>query len=989
MLHFATPTTHTHTLTSPVNDLLDRGDFTLMEIFDEDDVLQEIKSMNTRLIDFLAQKDTLEEMVGFLVEAPGAGADDKRVHKYPYMACEVLCCEVDHVLDALVAMRDGQMIDRIFSLLDAEEDLDDRLSGYFEKVVFVLLRRKCLQLMAYLNSGGLPLFRKFVRHLNNYSIMQIVERLFLHQPGWDGAYNTGPVGLDLGGSGDDDASGSGGGVDLALLRCNWSNMPEVVDILVDQLVEGGESHATQPVADSVAPGAEGTAATHTHVAELLLTVIDNASPDSVFIKHLTDKIARLAEVAIPALDLTQPPEVVAQQALAVVKEERSSMLSALTIVEALLSRPQAIKLQWDMGQQQASAAAMAPPPPPPEEGEHGDEAAVPEQPHPPQPDEDLDGYEGVATLSDEVVEKLIASLPLIRVYLQTHERDDRTVNTQIREPAPKLGLTRLKLVRHVEALVKLCSARMDRPLEMEGVLKVCLDMFFKYEWTSVLHQSITRIVTWIMDAGPSRLDLQTYLVKECDILERILWANENNDRQEEVGGVSPAPQAQEGAAASTTVISDMEASSTATPPPPQAMEEDNATPTDEAAARGDGEAQVSPNAPSPTAAEGEGATPPAPAPPATAPAAPAAKPPRCRRGYMGHLFIMSQAIMEAARNQPSPEDDPIVAGVLGSVGSELDGQQRPSFTRVMDVEVEAGLRDRWTDFTAGRLAQVTATQGRPLGGYPIPSRADENKLTTKFDEEPSPDFDEMSDMLAQRLSGVDVRTEGGHGSEGEEGAASPEGSGPTWREETVTHHQPPNEEAVIAAGLAFRMSGVGDPFDEDDAVFTLESEGKERFGGSSGSEPSPNAGAAPAEGGGLVAGGWAAKALADGTPSSGTFGEGWADFSNVTFPPMDAPPAVPSTATTSALGSSTAGDVLEEDDDFFSSSTTVHLKRGGGGLAAANNTNNGSDAMTVVASAEDDLFSSSSATPATGGEATGGEATAGSVQEEGDERATL
>eukprot|EP00624_Nannochloropsis_granulata_P006705 evm.model.NODE_50841_length_62998_cov_26.109304.12 len=133
---------------------------------------------------------------------------------------------------------------------------------------------------------------------------------------------------------------------------------------------------------------------------------------------------------------------------------------------------------------------------------------------------------GVANLSEEVVEKLIASLPLIRIYLQTHEADIRTVATQVKEPAPKLGLTRLKLVRHVEALVKLCSARVDRPLEDEGVLKVCLDMLFKYEWTSVLHQSVTRIVTWIMDAGPSRLGLQTYLVKEGAILERILEAQQ-------------------------------------------------------------------------------------------------------------------------------------------------------------------------------------------------------------------------------------------------------------------------------------------------------------------------------------------------------------------------------------------------------------------------------------------------------------------------------
>jgi hypothetical protein len=28
-------------------------------------------------------------MVTYLVEAAAPGADDKRVHKYPYMACEV------------------------------------------------------------------------------------------------------------------------------------------------------------------------------------------------------------------------------------------------------------------------------------------------------------------------------------------------------------------------------------------------------------------------------------------------------------------------------------------------------------------------------------------------------------------------------------------------------------------------------------------------------------------------------------------------------------------------------------------------------------------------------------------------------------------------------------------------------------------------------------------------------------------------------------
>lgn len=119
----------------------------------------------------LAQESTLEEMVTYLVEPAPEGADDKRVHKYPYMACEVrvaampqpppttsidvtsthfkteqvICCEVDHLLDVLVAMQDGATVARLFSLLDTEGELDDRLSGYFEKIVFVLLKRKCLQ----------------------------------------------------------------------------------------------------------------------------------------------------------------------------------------------------------------------------------------------------------------------------------------------------------------------------------------------------------------------------------------------------------------------------------------------------------------------------------------------------------------------------------------------------------------------------------------------------------------------------------------------------------------------------------------------------------------------------------------------------------------------------------------------------------------------------------------------------------------------------
>lgn len=1060
----------------------------------------------------LAQEASLEEMVRLLVDPPPEGADEKRVHKFPYMACEAICCENDHVLDALVSTRDGEMLRRIFSLLDKEGDLDDRLTGYFEKVVFVLLRLRCVQLMAFLNAGGLPLFRKFVRHLDNYSIMQVVEKLFLFQPVSDGQCQ--PVGLDLGEGGGEDVSGSGSGPDLSLLECQWSSMPEVVDILVEQLVEGGDMQAAGS-RDGEAGAEEDkecslAAATHTHVGSLLLEVIGNAHPDSVFIRHLTDKIARLADVAIPALDLSQPPPLIAAEALRVVREERSSMLSALNIVEALLSRPQAIKLHWDMGQQQAALSPLLPPPapmdtssppePPSQEDLNGASLPAEETQEPMASPaagadgrgeqgvdgegvggegaeiEGLEGESGVATLSEEVVGKLLSSLPLVRVYLLSHAMDDRTVTTQSREAVPKLGLTRLRLVRHVEALVKLCSPRVDRALEKEGVLTVCLDMLFKYEWTSVLHQSVTRIVTWIMDAGPSRVGLQAYLVTEGAILQRILEADAHNESEERPESQAEASQGEpgrgvfegrgrdakglegegnEGGAGGLAgeAVNAMEEDREPTAEGPAALDVQAAAGVsaeemgrEEGRQGEDGAMAVSASHTSVGSGRGVGGL--AAAQDMETSSCPSIAHsessdrsrgehravPRCRRGYMGHLFIMAQAIMEAARlplvemaegegllevpfvagglqsateghePQPSSPSDPTLGPLPSSLGpqsrrAQASGGLEPgaslsSFAQFMGREVDAALRQRWTEFSEGRLTEVTARQGHPLGGFPIPSRADENTLSTKFDDGPGPDFDSESEHLAQRLSGVDVGEGGDVGEELSGGQG--DGSGMGWSgsvlppveggpdedarllmQQLQRQQEEQDEELHASHGLALGSgSGLGDgAFETKDGS---SAQGPDGFGGGSGG--SKIEGNGQGSGGvfgqdsipGLVAGGWAAKAFAEGVPSGGTFGEGWADFSNVSFPPLDSlhRPVGTGHALASSGGGTTGtssfasvldgrgfGSMLgaggggegegatgwgpdkeegvrgseEEEEDFFSSSTTVHLTRSMGG----------------------------------------------------------
>lgn len=53
---------------------------------------------------------------GVCALCPGPGADEKARLKFPFSACEVLCCEVDEVYSAL--LRDEGLLAALFGFLD-------------------------------------------------------------------------------------------------------------------------------------------------------------------------------------------------------------------------------------------------------------------------------------------------------------------------------------------------------------------------------------------------------------------------------------------------------------------------------------------------------------------------------------------------------------------------------------------------------------------------------------------------------------------------------------------------------------------------------------------------------------------------------------------------------------------------------------------------------------------------------------------------------
>lgn len=58
---------------SPVDVLLDKEEFTLEALLEEDDLIQEAKSLNGRLIDFLKQKETVAQLLALIVEPADGG----------------------------------------------------------------------------------------------------------------------------------------------------------------------------------------------------------------------------------------------------------------------------------------------------------------------------------------------------------------------------------------------------------------------------------------------------------------------------------------------------------------------------------------------------------------------------------------------------------------------------------------------------------------------------------------------------------------------------------------------------------------------------------------------------------------------------------------------------------------------------------------------------------------------------------------------------
>lgn len=165
--------------------LLNKQDVTLYELMDEEDILQECKIQNKKLLEYLTRSDVMEELVTLTTKEPPTDIEERWRYKYPNVACELLTCDLPTLNEKLAA--DEVLLAKLYSFIDTDQPLNPLLASFFSKTIGVLVARKtdqnwysyqfsCLQVIEFLKSRE-TCVDLLLRHLETSAIMDLILKL--------------------------------------------------------------------------------------------------------------------------------------------------------------------------------------------------------------------------------------------------------------------------------------------------------------------------------------------------------------------------------------------------------------------------------------------------------------------------------------------------------------------------------------------------------------------------------------------------------------------------------------------------------------------------------------------------------------------------------------------------------------------------------------------------------------------------------------------
>ncbi|KAF8584092.1 SAPS-domain-containing protein [Ramaria rubella] len=162
---------------SSIDTLLDRDDVALEDILDEDDLLQECKAQNTRLIDYFQRLDVLQRLLGYVTGA--IEGEDKGRFKFPYVATEVLCSEIWSIVEACVTNSEQLLAPFWEVVLDrTPDDMRTRMAmaAHFAKINGVFMNKKPAEMLKFIQSQS-SVVERLIQHVETPPVIDLLFRI--------------------------------------------------------------------------------------------------------------------------------------------------------------------------------------------------------------------------------------------------------------------------------------------------------------------------------------------------------------------------------------------------------------------------------------------------------------------------------------------------------------------------------------------------------------------------------------------------------------------------------------------------------------------------------------------------------------------------------------------------------------------------------------------------------------------------------------------
>jgi hypothetical protein len=737
--------------------------------------------------------------------------------RFPYMACEIICCEITGVLSALVdghvvnendanedvngkdmvkvvsdssdtnADKDDatnielqlpsppqrmRILDLFFSVLSntAPGQLDDYRAGYFDKILSVLFRRRPDEMSAYINAGGIhgrpALMRAILNHLYSHSIMQIVQRLLLPQrpvatatPVGDGEDGERPDDellaeqhLDPNMNGDID--------DGPRFECDWSEAPEALETLLDILM-GSDASQAASLESSVNNSSNGSNNGSSfskkelleerrlnlsqNASEVLITIIQHSLLSSKTMLTLTlsknlRKVVTAATILPVGCTYFSPHESLLTSAMNVLESlilQLGGYGAVGTMSVVLPEEEEEDVTNADAGQGTDVVDGDAEPSAADVDPDTTKETSITMETDTDQSNEESFEVQNKEPLIADL-STMIEHLPRLLENLAKLLRHPSTA--QWKSPMqysksyqPLLGTSRLRIVRVLEAMVLLGDPEVDSYLVQSDCLEICLDLFWEFQWCSMLHQSVANLLVHVFEGGNLRVDMQEYFIIRCNLLSRLM------DSYLDIEVTPNIPAVVMGLkelhiSGSHGGASSIGSDKGSTDHLPVSEDDVDAALEQESEAQGASVEKEAPAAEITSVDQGstdavqfesrDGST--------IGVGAPSQS---FRLGYMGHVIIICQALVHASTDDmeeahPNMEDSEAQKATDGD--SEQDGVsngqdlnqtlQEPLLLAEM-VKYHPAV-ERWHAFMSTTLASETSIQATPLGGFNAASNGD-------------------------------------------------------------------------------------------------------------------------------------------------------------------------------------------------------------------------------------------------------------------------